>query len=125
MAADYEYHAASAEMIFRDAIGQKSPPADLPGEVIALAIDPDYGPALLTVGTHEYILGRCEEAERILLSLLNLAEDTEDLLIILHKAGRFLLDRGDYSRALTLYTKAAKSYPDELMFQAGIADCSQ
>ena len=124
MAADFEYHASVAEQMFSEAVGEATPPDDLPGAVIALAVDPCYAPALLTVGTHEILLGRIEEGMSLLFSLLDLPGDTEDLHIIVDKAGRFLLDRLDSSRALVLYEKAAKMYPDEQLFQAGGAACS-
>jgi len=44
MAADYEYHAASANQLFYDSIGQPLEPNPIPGEVVALAIDPNYTP---------------------------------------------------------------------------------
>ncbi len=124
MAADFEYHASAAEQMFSEVVGEATPPDDLPGVVIALAVDPCYAPALLTVGTHEILLGRVEEGMNLLLSLVDLPGDTEDLHIIIDKAGRFLLDRLDSSRALVLYEKAAKMYPDKQRFRAGGAACS-
>ncbi len=123
MAVDMEYHSSPAVQMFRKLVGENAPPDELPGEVVALAIDPGYAPALLTVGTHEILLGRVDEGMSLLLSLVDLPSDTEDLRIIIDKAGRFLLDRQDSSRALELYEKAAKIYPDELLFQEGIAAC--
>jgi len=124
MAADLEYHSYPAVQMFRQLVEETAPPDELPGEVVALAIDPGYAPALLTVGTHEILLGRGEEGMSLLLSLVDLPGDTEDLHIIIDKAGSFLLDRQDSSRALELYEKAAKIYPDEQLFQAGIAASS-
>jgi hypothetical protein len=86
LAADYVYNAAAADQLFGDAIGEPSKPAAIPGEVVALAIDPEYAPALLTVGTHEFLLGRREEAIQLLLFLVDLPGDTEDLAIIQNKA---------------------------------------
>lgn len=123
MAADFEYHAASADHLFQNAIGQPEQPSAIPGEVLALAIDPAYAPAILTVGTHEYILGRTEEAKRLLLDLVNLPEDTEDLPIIIDKAARFLIERQDISMAAKLYSAACEKFPDEQTFEDGIAYC--
>ncbi len=124
MAADFEYHSWLAVRLINEAQG-KSPSQDsLPGEVVALAIDPGYAPALLTVGSHEILLGRIEEGLELLLSLVDLPGDTEDLHVIIDKAGRFLLDRLGSSKAMALYEKAVKLYPDEQLFQAGIAACS-
>ncbi len=124
MAADLEYHSFPATQMFRQLTEEPAPPNELPGEVVALAIDPCYAPALLTVGSHEILLGREEEGMQILLSLVELPAGTEDLNIIIDKAGRFLLDRAECARALTLYSKAAERYPKEQMFQAGLAACS-
>jgi len=123
MAADFEYHTSSADQLFYDTIGQPMQPAAIPGEAVALAIDPNYAPALLTVGTHEYILGRTEEAMHLLLDLFNLPENTEDLFIIINKAASFLLERQDTSMAMKLYSSASEKFPNEHAFQDGIAYC--
>lgn len=124
MAADFEYHSSLTERLINEVQGMDIPQDSLPGGVRALAIDPGYAPALLTVGTHEILLGRIEEGMKLLLSLLELPGNTEDLHVIIDKAGRFLIDQLDSSRALELYEKAAKLYPDEQLFQAGIAACA-
>jgi|GEM_PF-3176584 tetratricopeptide (TPR) repeat protein len=124
MASDFEYHSSLAERLINEAQGKANSRHRLPGEVCALAIDPGYAPALLTVGSYEILLGRIEEGLELLLSLVDLPGDTEDLHVIIDKAGRFLLDQLDSSWALALYEKAAKLYPDEQLFQAGIAACS-
>ena len=54
-----------------------------------LAIDPEYAPAMLTVGTLEYQYGRVEEAMALFLKLTTLPADTEDLQEIIDKAGAF------------------------------------
>ena len=123
MAADMEYHSVPGVQLFRQWTEEPAPTNELPGEVVALAIDPCYAPALLTVGTHEILLGREEEGMQLLLSLVELPAVTEDLNIIIDKAGRFLLDRSEGAGALTLYSKAAEKYPKEQMFQAGLAAC--
>ena len=123
MAADFEYHATSADQLFYNAIGQPMQPKAIPGEAIALAIDSNYAPAILTIGTHEYILGRTKEAMRLLLDLVNLPEDTEDLFIIIDKAASFLVERHDASMAMKLYSAASEKFPDEHAFQDGIAYC--
>ncbi len=125
MAADYEYHASSADQLFYDSIGQPKKPARIPGEVVALAIDPEYAPAILTVGTHEYIHGRVDEAMELLLSFVELPEDTEDLFVIIDKAGAFLIDREEYDFALALYTAAAEKFPGEELFKSGVKNCNR
>jgi len=125
LTADYEYHDGPARELFDQLIERQEDPTDLPSEVVALAIDPEYAPAILTVGTHEYILGRIEAAMDLLLSLVHLPPDTEDLAIIIDKAGIFLVDREDDASALKLYEAAAAAFPDEPLFQAGLSLCRQ
>lgn len=125
MVADGEYHAGPARDLFDQFIERKKEPTDLPSEVVALAIDPEYAPAILTVGTHEHLLGRVTEAMDLLLSLVHLPRDTEDLAVIIDKAGIFFADREDVASALKLYEAAAATFPDEPLFQAGLSFCRQ
>lgn len=125
MAADYEYHSGPARDLFDQLIEREKESTNLPSHLAALAIDPDYAPAILTVGTHEYLLGRVAEAMDLLLSLVPLPPDTEDLAIIIDKAGIFLVGREDYVNALKLYEAAAATFPDEPLFQAGLSFCRQ
>lgn len=123
MTADYEYHSGPARELFDQVIERQEEPIDLPSEVVALAIDPEYAPAILTVGTHEYILDRIDAAMELLLSLVHLPPETEDLEIIIDKAGNFLVGREDYANALKLFQAAAAMFPDEGLFQAGLSLC--
>ncbi len=123
MAADFEYHAASVDQLFNEAIGQAMQVHAIPGEAVALAIDPSYAPAILTIGTYEYILGRTEEAIRLLLELVNLPQDTEDLVIIIDKAASFLIARHEIGMAKKLYSAALENFPGEHTFQDGVAYC--
>ncbi len=119
MAADHEYHAAIACQHFLDLTEEHRQTAAIPGEVAALAIDPHYAPALLTVGTYEYLLGRINEGVQLLLSLVCLPIETEDLAVIIDKAGRFLQDRKDFSQAEILYAAAIENFPDVQLFKEG------
>ncbi|MBW2266613.1 MAG: hypothetical protein JRF28_10735, partial [Deltaproteobacteria bacterium] len=74
-----------------------------PSGIIALAIDPLYGSAILAVDSNEYQLGRVEEAMKLFLTLATLQKDEEDLVIIIDKAGDFLIDQDDYENAFALY----------------------
>ena len=125
LAADYEYHAASADQLFHELIGEPLQSQAIPGEAVALAIDPSYAPAILTIGTYEYILGRTEEALILLLDLMNLPPDSEDLVIIIDKAASFLVERNDTDMALKLYSAACEKFPEEQVFKDGIAYCLQ
>ncbi len=115
-AADWAYHASSANELFNRALaraGQKSPfSEDWPPGIEALAIDPTFAPALLTVGSMEYQLGRKDEARMLFQSLLKLAKDTPDLEEIIDKAGTFLLDEEDFDEAYDLYGRACAAVPE-------------
>jgi hypothetical protein len=88
------------------------------------AQDPDYAPAVLTVGTYEYIHGRTDAAMELLLPLIDLPEETEDLFVIIDEAGGCLIEREEFDLGLALYSSAAAKYPDEHVFQAGIRSCA-
>ncbi|MEA2039848.1 MAG: tetratricopeptide repeat protein [Thermodesulfobacteriota bacterium] len=126
-AADWEYHSEMAGTMFNDALaraGQEGFGKSFwPSGVVALAIDPMYAPAILTVGSIEYQIGRVEEAMRLFITLTMLPKDEEDLVIIIDKAGDFLLDQDDYENALALYSAAEKAYPRETVYLNGSGYC--
>ena len=100
-AADWEYHDAIATGLLLEAVdhgghGNPSKPR-LDAGVAALAIDPLFAPALLTVGSIEYQLGRVDAAMALFLALPALPADEPDLVEIIEKAGDFLLDQDDFS----------------------------
>jgi len=127
MVADSEYHSEIAGEIFNNAL----PNADKdifgkpywPSGITALAIDPLYAPAILTVGSLEYMLGRIEECMFLFVTLTKLPEDEDDLNIIIDKAGDFLIDNNDYENALLLYSAAEKAYPNEVLYLNGAGYC--
>jgi Flp pilus assembly protein TadD len=127
MAADWEYHSQMATELFNDTIalaGQEGlGKSSWPAGVVALAIDPLYAPAILTVGSIEYQLGRAEETMELFMTLATLPKDEEDLTIIIDKAGDFLIDQDDYRNALTLYSAAEKAYPHEAVYPMGSGYC--
>jgi len=89
-----------------------------------LAIDPEYAPAMLTVGSLEYQYGRAEEAMAQFLRLATLPADTEDLAEIIDRAGDFLIDQGDYVNAARLYAAAARAYPEVGLYHVGLGYCA-
>ncbi len=123
-AADWAYHASSASDLFNRALarmGQESPfPEDWPPGVEALAIDPTFAPALLTVGSMEYQLGRKDAARVLFHSLLTLAKDTPDLEEIIDKAGTCLLDEKDFREAHKLYEAACATFPKSTRLLGGL-----
>ncbi|MFQ5599898.1 MAG: tetratricopeptide repeat protein [Candidatus Krumholzibacteriia bacterium] len=124
LAADLVYHGAQAERIVFPLFGRESERAEhFRGEVLALAIDPEYAPALLTVGTLEYELDRRAEALELLHQLTTLPEDTEDLSEIVDKAGDYLIDSDDIKAALDLYLAAVSAYPRVALFHDAAGYC--
>ena len=127
MAADWEYHSQMANEVFNDALamaGQEGLGKSIwPPGFVALAIDPLFAPAILTVGSIEYQLGRVEEAMKLFMTLATLPKEEEDLEIIIDKAGDFLIDQDDYENALALYSAAEKAYPNEVVYLNGSGYC--
>ena len=99
MAADWEYHSQMASEIFnnsmalsgKDGLGKSF----WPSGVVALAIDPLYAPAILTVGSIEYQLGRIEEAMKLFKRLSGLPKGEKNPNNIIKKAGGFFIFQED------------------------------
>ena len=100
MAAQWEYDSSMASDLFNMAlltsVAETLPQSKWPPGFLALAIDPLFAPALLTVGSSEYQHGFVKEAMELFLTLTKLPEDEEDLAEIIDKAGNFLLDHEDF-----------------------------
>ncbi len=126
-AAQWSYDASMADFMFGKALAQIGReglgPARWPCGYVALAMDPDYAPALLTVASIEYQLGRVAEALKLSLRLLELPPATEDLVVIIDKAGDFLLDQEDWSNAHDLYAAACQRLPQVPLFHSGLGYC--
>jgi len=126
-AADWEYYSQMSIDIVNKALAQGAQSgvetSSWPPGIIPLAIDPLYAPAILTVGSIEYQIGRVDEAMQLFLSLTTLSKDEEDLATIIDKAGDFLIDQDDYENALALYSAAEKAFPDEVVYVIGSGYC--
>jgi tetratricopeptide (TPR) repeat protein len=127
-AAEFQYDHSIGDDIFRTmmaAAGERIDREDpWKGTCFSLAIDPDYGPAMLSIGSLEYQYGRIEEAMGLFLRLTDLLEeDIDDLLVIIDKAGDFLLHRKDYDNALRLYSAAATKYPAVALYRDALGYC--
>jgi len=126
-AADYAYHAEAASELIDQMMGRSGENSDSapywPSGYVALAIDPNYAPGLLTVGSVEYQLGRPEEAMALFHRLTTLPADVEDLAIIIDKAGDFLIDEDDLENALELYGAAWAAFPGESTYAVGMGYC--
>ena len=100
--------------------GEQLPAPRWPPAFAALAIDPEFAPALLTVGCHEYGCGRKAEGMRLLLQLTQLSPDTADWIEIIDKAGQCLMDAGDAAGTCRLYESALKARPGDQEFIIGM-----
>jgi len=127
MAADWAYHRRIADGLFEKAVRQTvagpEPVARHEEGVVALAIDPLYAPALLTVGSLEYQLGRREAAMQMFLTLAALPAEEPDLAEIVEKAAAMLLDAGAVDHARQLYQHAADCHPGIATYWSGIGYC--
>lgn len=123
-AADWSYHASSANQIFNLALAQAGNAVQSkdvwPSGIEALAIDPQFAPALLTVGSMEFQLGRHEEGMAMFRDLVKLSKDTQDLEEIIDKAGSFLLDQKDFERARQFYEAACLAFPESFVMLGGL-----
>lgn len=126
-AADWNYHQSIATQAFdRALVGAGQDPFTnnpWPEGVLALAIDPLYAPALLTVGSIEYQLGRVEEGFELLMRLTTLPDDEPDLHTIIDKAGDCMLDEQDFESALKLWQAASNRFPDVALHHIGLCFC--
>ncbi len=126
-AADWEYHSSIAGRMFNDALARAGQPSfgeqHWPEGVLALAIDPTFAPAILTVGSMEYQLGRKEKAMDLFMALTKLPADEPDLPEIIDKAGDFLIDEDDSVNARRLYAAAEAAFPDEAVYPIGLGYC--
>src|ERR1035437_784233 len=115
--AEWAYDESIANSLFGAAVarlpGERLPAPQWPQGFAALAIDPEFAPALLTVGCHEYACGRQPKGMRLLLQLTQLSPDTPDWIEIIDKAGQWLMDAGDAASTCRLYEAALKARPDE------------
>jgi tetratricopeptide (TPR) repeat protein len=127
LAAQWEYDSSIAGRMFSEALaraGQAGPGREpWPEGVVALAIDPLFAPAILTVGSIEYQLGRRDEAMELFLTLTTLPAEEPDLSVIIDKAADFLLCEKDPERARELYAAAEKTFPTVAVYPAGLSYC--
>lgn len=126
-AAEWAYDESIAHRLFNRALalaGQKCLIQETwPDGIAALAIDPTYAPAMLTVGSMEYQLGRRDEAIELFHGLLKLPNDTPELDLIVEKAGDYLLSEKDYERAADLYKAASALFPASTAILGGLGYC--
>jgi len=77
-----------ADSIVRDAMGDRA--GSIAALKRALEAMPTYAPAILSMGSVEYQLGRIAEGRALFQSLLSLPKNTTDIREIIDEAGTFL-----------------------------------
>ncbi len=126
-AAEWAYDSGMADDLFSRALlgaGEAAESdAGFDSGVVALAIDPLFAPALLTVGSLEYQYRRPEAAMELFVSLTTLPETEPDLAEIIDKAGCFLLDQNDTPNATRLYCAATDAYPGVCEHWSNLSYC--
>ena len=123
IAAHEEYEKAVQSPYFKEITKGILDDHPIPDILRVLAIDPNFPPALLTVGSLEYILGRVDEAMIIFLHLVTLAPEGNDLYYIIDRAGSFLIEQTDYSNGKLLYSQAIDNHPQIDIFYSGLSYC--
>lgn len=118
----FQAEAEYADSIFRMTLG------DCEGSIAALEralkFEPNYAPAILSMGSVEYQCGKRAEGRRLFLSLLSLPDDTPDLCEIVDKAGSFLIQIRAYNDGLELYRAAVARFPSVAVFHQGLGCCA-
>lgn len=116
-----------AESVFRTSLG------DIEASIRALErsieIDPDYAPAIMSMGTVEYQRQRRARGKELLLSLVSLPAsaidgDESDLAEIIDTAGDFLIQAGDYGDGFELYRAAVVRFPEQAALHQGVGCCA-
>jgi superkiller protein 3 len=114
--------AAYADSMVRSAF--RDPKGSLSALRQALALKPDYAPAILTMGSVEYQRGRSAQGRKLFRSLLSLPGKTPDLCEIIDKAGSFLIQFGAYKDGLALYRAAIERFPAAAALHQGLSCCA-
>jgi Flp pilus assembly protein TadD len=126
-AAEWAYDSGMAHDLFSRSLlaagGRADADAGFDSGVMALAIDPLFAPALLTVGSLEYQYKRRDAAMAMFLTLTTLPPGEPDLAEIIDKAGCFLLDQKDTLNATRLYRAATEAYPGVCEHWSSLSYC--
>jgi tetratricopeptide (TPR) repeat protein len=85
---------------------------------------PTNAPAILSMGSVLYQLGRVAEGRRLLQSLLSLPKNTTEICQIIDEAGVFLTKFGAYQDGMALYRAAVERYPDVSALFHGLGYCA-
>jgi Tfp pilus assembly protein PilF len=118
----FNAEAAYADSIFQLALGNAE--RSVAAVKRALALRPDYPPAVLTMGSIEYQRHRQTEGRRLFLSLLSLPDDDCDIRQIIDTAGSFLIRSKKYADGLDLYRGAVERFSDRSNLYQGLGCCA-
>ncbi len=118
----FDAETAYADSIFQIALGDTE--RSVAAAERALALRPDYPPAVLTMGSIEYQRRRENEGRLLFLSLLSLPEDDCDLRLIIDTAGSFLIRSKKYADGLDLFRGAVDRFPDRPNLYQGLGCCA-
>lgn len=125
MAAQWAYDSAHASMLMAGAFEEPDwGDSSWREQAIPLAIDSEFAPAILTVGSLEYQYGRVDEAMVLLLKLTTLNAELDALPEIIDQAGEFLIDAKDFANAERLYTAAVGAFPQVALYHGGLGYCA-
>ena len=124
MAAQWAYDSDHASMIMANVLQQSEWVDPTWRHTVApLAIDPEYAPAILTVGSLEHQYGRADEAMLLFLKLTTLRDDLDSLPEIIDRAGDFLIDAKDVANAERLYAAAVNAFPQVALYHSALGYC--
>ena len=121
-ASDFYVEAEYADSIFRTALGDRE--GALSRLKRALELKPTYAPAILSMGSVEYQLGRRAQGRKLFRSLLSLPENTPDLCQTIDEAGSFLIQIGAYKDGLELFRAAIEVFPAAAVLHQGVGCCA-
>lgn len=116
-----------AESIFQSSLGDME--ASIRALERAVEIDPEYAPAIMSMGTVEYQRQRRDRGNELLLSLVSLPASAadggeSDLAEIIDKAGDFLIQAGNYADGLELYRATVIRFPELSVLHQGVGCCA-
>ena len=118
----FDAEAAYADSIFQISLGDTE--RSVAAVKRALALRPDYPPAVLTMGSIEYQCRRENKGRRLFLSLLSLPENDCDIREIIDMAGSFLIRSKEYADGLELFRGAVERFPDRANLYQGLGCCA-
>ena len=90
----------------------------------ALEAMPTYAPAILSMGSVLYQVGKSTEGRELFQSLLSLPKNTTDICQIIDEAGMFLTRIRAYEDGMAVYRRAVTRYPDVAALWQGLGYCA-